>query len=39
MDVSVYISVYISQKYIMHKYKMKAFYNRTYSSNKLLREL
>jgi hypothetical protein len=32
------VSVYISQIYIIHKYKMKAFYNRTYSSNKFLRE-
>ena len=32
------VSVYISQIYIIHKYKMKAFYNKTYSSNKLLRE-
>jgi competence CoiA-like predicted nuclease len=33
------ICVYISQKYIIHKYKMKAFYNRTYSSNKCLHGL
>ena len=32
------VSVYISQIYIIHKYKMKAFYNKTYSSNKFLRE-
>ena len=32
------VSVYISQIYIIHKYKMKAFYNRTYSSNKFLCE-